>query len=75
MLSNLLEPGKAFAGAPTATLTVVWAPEVPPGPPVADHDGLCRRPLPPQSMTRYSFILLSRERQLCVSFLPKEIMP
>ena len=43
--------------------------------PVAD--GLCRsrRPLPPQSKTRYSFILLSRERQLCASFLPKEIMP
>ena len=30
---------------------------------------------PPQSMTRYSFILLSREKQLCVSFLLKEIMP
>ena len=40
-------------------------------------DGLCRSRafLPPQSMTRYSFIFLSQERQLCVSFLPKEIMP
>ena len=28
----------------------------------------------PQSKTRYSFMLLSRERQLCVNFLPKEIM-
>ena len=32
MLSNLLEPGQVLAGAPTATPTVVWAPEVPPGP-------------------------------------------
>ena len=40
-------------------------------------DGLCRSQglLPPKAMTRYSFILLSRERQLCMSFLPKEIMP
>ena len=32
MLSNLLEPGQVLVGAPTATPTVVWAPEVPPGP-------------------------------------------
>ena len=32
VLSNLLEPGQVLAGALTATPTVVWAPEVPPGP-------------------------------------------
>ena len=32
MLSNLLEPGQVLTGAPTATPTVVWATEVPPGP-------------------------------------------
>ena len=31
MLSNLLEPGQVLTGAPTATPTVVWATEVPPG--------------------------------------------
>ena len=40
-------------------------------------NGLCRSrgPLPPQSMSRYSFILLSRERKLRMSFLPNEMMP
>ena len=32
MLSDLLEPGWVLAGAPTATPTLVWAPEVPLGP-------------------------------------------
>ena len=32
MLSYLLEPSEVLVGAPTATPTVVWAPEVPPGP-------------------------------------------
>ena len=76
MLSNLLKP--AWPGARRSidcdadcgvgTRSPTWTPV---------NDGLCcnQRPLPPQSMTRYSFILLSQERQLCVSFLPKEIMP
>ena len=29
---SLLEPGQVLTGAPTVTPTVVWAPEVPPGP-------------------------------------------
>ena len=74
MLSNLLEPGQVLAGAPTLTPTVVWTLEVPPGPQFL-MDFVAVRALSPQSMTRYSFILLSQERQLCVSFLPKEIMP
>ena len=32
VLSNLLEPCKVLARAPTVTPTVVWAPEVPPRP-------------------------------------------
>ena len=32
VLSKLLKTGQVLGGAPTATPTVVWAPEVPPGP-------------------------------------------
>ena len=78
MLSNLLKPGQVLAGAPTATPTVVWvwALEISPRRiPMADRLCCSRRPLPPQSKPRYSFILLRQERQLCASFLQKEIMP
>ena len=61
-----------LTGAPTVTPTVVWAPEVPPGP---QRHMLQPMVLPPPAEARYSFILLSQERQMWVSFLPKEITP
>ena len=55
---SLLEPGQVLTGAPTVTPTVVWAPEVPPGP---QRHMLQPVVLPPPAEARYSFILLSRE--------------
>ena len=58
---SLLEPGQVLTGAPTVTPTVVSAPEVPPGP-----QRYILQPVvfPPPAEARYSFILLSRERQM-----------
>ena len=57
---GLLEPGQVLAGALIA-VPVAVSTQSPTGTPVADRD-LCQ------------FLLLSQERQLCVSFLPKGML-